>query len=116
MKEAADLITSVRTFRLFLICTNLQKICYNIDMKLKEVGMLAKRYRKEKGLTQEQLAQKVGVSVRWLSRLEKNESSNLQFDKVQNVLEYLGYDLRVEKRPELSAAHKAFFQKWGHNV
>ena len=43
-------------------------------MDLKKIGSFLKELRKEKGITQEELAEKIDISWRHLQRLEHNES------------------------------------------
>lgn len=51
-----------------------------------------KRKRKESGLTQQDLADKAGVGLRFIRELERDKPS-LQMDKVNQVLLLFGYEL-----------------------
>lgn len=53
---------------LFLRYINLEKGVLNVDQK--KIGVFFKKLRNEKGITQEQLAEKIGVSNRSVSRWE----------------------------------------------
>lgn len=51
-----------------------------------------RRKRKESGLTQQVLADKAGVGLRFIRELERDKPS-LQMDKVNQVLVLFGYEL-----------------------
>jgi y4mF family transcriptional regulator len=55
-----------------------------------------KEMRKQAGLTQEELAYRAGVGLRFLRELEQGKAT-VRMDKVSQVLEFLGCHLRVEK-------------------
>jgi y4mF family transcriptional regulator len=57
-----------------------------------ELSQLVKEKRKELGLTQEELANKAGVGLRFIRELE-NRKPTLQMDKVNQVLMLFGYEL-----------------------
>lgn len=59
-----------------------------------DLGKQLYEARIESGLTQEALAEKAGVSRRWLIELEKGHY-NAQLHKVLAVAAALGYDLTV---------------------
>lgn len=56
------------------------------------LGSLIKEKRKELGLTQQGLADKAGVGLRFVRELERDKQS-LQMDKVNQVLILFGYEL-----------------------
>lgn len=62
------------------------------------VGAFVRRRRKERGLTQRDLAELVGVGVRFVSELERNKPS-LRTDVVNQVLAAFGMMLGVVERP-----------------
>jgi len=53
--------------------------------------------RKKLGITQEELARKVGVGIRFIRELEQGKSS-LQLDKVEQVLHLFGFQLTPSKQ------------------
>ncbi|MBE7443121.1 MAG: helix-turn-helix transcriptional regulator [Flavobacteriales bacterium] len=53
--------------------------------------------RKKLGITQEELATKAGVGVRFIRELEQGKSS-LQLDKVEQVLHLFGFQLTPNKQ------------------
>lgn len=56
---------------------------------------MIKDFRKKKHLTQEEFAEEIGVSVRHLQRLEKNESQLklTTFKKIAKVLDFSDDDI-----------------------
>lgn len=55
-----------------------------LDKIDKEIGKRIKKYRKQKDLTQEQVAETAGISVKHLSRLE-NGHHNPHFDMIIQI-------------------------------
>lgn len=51
-----------------------------------------KYHRKKNGITQEELASKAGVGIRFIRELEQGKKT-LQLDKVEQVLSLFGFDL-----------------------
>lgn len=62
--------------------------------EMKTCGNYVKEMRKQYGLTQEQLASKSGVGLRFLRELEADKPT-LRMDKVNMVLEMFGTQLGV---------------------
>ena len=62
-----------------------------------EIGELLKRWRKEKKITQEELANFAGLSRVGIVKLEKNES-DIKLSTLIKVVELLGFDLILKKR------------------
>lgn len=60
-------------------------------MKTK-ITLLIKEKRKTLGLTQDDLAQKAGVGLRFVRELEQGKST-LRIDKVNQVLKLFGHEL-----------------------
>jgi len=72
-------------------------------MHLSNLGKRIKALRKEKGLTQEALAQEVGLSRATLSKLENGYLANVSIATLDNVLSILGYELELSaKNPFVS--------------
>lgn len=71
---------------------------------LKEAGPIAnfvRIKRRKLGYTQVELAQRIGVGLRFVKELEQGKKS-LRLDKVAQVLNYFGYELvPVLKKKEL---------------
>lgn len=61
---------------------------------VKTCGKYVKEMRRRYGLTQEQLAAKAGVGLRFLRELEADKPT-LRMDKVNTVLEMFGSELGV---------------------
>ena len=65
-----------------------------IDDKIKKLGVIVRRTRKEQGLTQEQLAATTGVGVRFIRELEQGKKS-CHIGKALRVALMLGIDVVV---------------------
>lgn len=63
-----------------------------IEKELSMVAFFIRKRRKERGLTQEQLAKNSGVGLAFLKRLESGDE-NLHLAKVLTVLRHLNADL-----------------------
>ena len=66
------------------------------EMKNDTISKRIKQIRKEAGLTQKELAYRVGVGLRFLRELEQGKPT-VRMDKVLEVLDFLGYHIGVEK-------------------
>jgi DNA-binding Xre family transcriptional regulator len=64
-----------------------------------------KRLREQAGLTQQELAKKIGMDTTALSRLESGRQANVTMQTLERIARGLGYDLQVQVRP--SRAPKA---------
>ena len=64
------------------------------------LGLVVSQARKEAGFTQQQLAQRLQVSRKWLSALE-NGKEDVNLRLAHNALSELGYSLRLEKQVEM---------------
>ena len=65
------------------------------------VSAFVRQQRKQLGYTQEQLAERCGVGIRFLKELELGKTT-LRFDKVNQVLAYFGFQLgpiKMERQP-----------------
>ncbi|MEO1953940.1 MAG: helix-turn-helix transcriptional regulator [Campylobacterales bacterium] len=65
-------------------------------MNLLELGSDIKKLRKEKELTQEQLASMVGISRATLSKLENGYIAHISIVTLNDVLNHLGYELDIK--------------------
>lgn len=61
------------------------------------ISGFVKYQRKKVGLTQEQLAQKAGVGIRFIREMEQGKKT-LQLNKVQHVLDLFGFQLIPAKQ------------------
>ncbi len=69
-------------------------------MEFYKIGAKIKELRKEKSLTQEQLATKCGITLQTLSKLEKGNINKVSLQLFVKLLEALEYELEiVEKKP-----------------
>jgi DNA-binding XRE family transcriptional regulator len=60
------------------------------------IGLKIREIRKEAGLTQKEVADKMGVSQQVISRLEKGEVDNPTVDTLIRVADVVGKKLNVE--------------------
>lgn len=60
-----------------------------------QIGAAIRSARTREGLTQSQLAERAGVSRRWLITLESGRSERAELGKVLDTLDALGLDLTV---------------------
>ena len=68
----------------------------NCEMKYNTISKRITQIRKEAGLTQKELAYRVGVGLRFVRELEQGKPT-VRMDKVLEVLDFLGYHIGVEK-------------------
>jgi y4mF family transcriptional regulator len=68
----------------------------NYEMQDKIISKKIKEIRNEAGLTQKELAYRVGVGLRFLRELEQGKPT-VRMDKVLQVLDFFGYRIGVEK-------------------
>lgn len=67
-------------------------------MDLKTFGKQIATLRKEKSVSQEQLAKDLNISRATISSLENGTSSDVGIKKVLHILDYLGYDLTCKEK------------------
>jgi len=67
-------------------------------MKFYKIGEKIKELRKEKSLTQEQLATSCGTTRQTLSKLEKGNIDKVSLQLFIKVLETLNYELEIEEK------------------
>jgi len=65
-------------------------------LNLLELGDSIKRLRKEKSLTQEQLASMVGISRATLSKLENGQIAQVSIVVLNDILNHLGYEIDIK--------------------
>jgi len=64
---------------------------------MSNISAFIKYQRKKLGLTQEELATKAGVGIRFIREMEQGKAT-LQLDKVEQVLNLFGFQLTPEKQ------------------
>jgi transcriptional regulator with XRE-family HTH domain len=64
-------------------------------MNLSEIGKTIKTLRKEKNLTQDELAKMANISRPTLSKLENGELGKVSIATFVTILRILGYDLEI---------------------
>ena len=62
-----------------------------------EIGKLIRKARKERKITQEELAKRSGLSRATIVSIEKGRIGSLSFASVLSVLRIVGYDINIEK-------------------
>jgi len=67
-------------------------------MEFYEIGELVKTARKEKRLTQNDLAKQVGITRQTLSKLEKGLIDKVSLQLFVKILEILDMELKVEEK------------------
>ena len=66
-------------------------------MILLELGKTIKTLRKQKGLSQEVLAEQSGISRATLSKLENGYIANISIVTVNQILSLLGYEIDIKQ-------------------
>lgn len=66
-------------------------------MKLYEIGHKIKALRKEKKITQEQLAQQAGISRVTLGKIERGEFGSVSIKTLDTLLFNLGYEIEFKR-------------------
>ena len=70
---------------------------YEIEVQKLRIVKHIIDYRIKKGLTQKQLAQKIGVTQQHISKIENGEFSSIS--TLEDVLLYIGYTVKIEAMP-----------------
>ncbi len=65
-------------------------------MILSELGETIKSLRKQKGLSQEALAEQAGISRATLSKLENGYIANISIVVINQILSLLGYEIEIK--------------------
>ena len=68
-----------------------------------QIGAAIRSARRRAGLTQQQLAERAGVSRRWLIALESGHAERAELGKVLDTLDTLGLDLTVSTTPRATS-------------
>jgi len=75
---------------------------YELRIKLMQFGQLIKEVRKEKGLTQNQLGQSIGVTKSQISKLE-NGTSNMTIGTIFKIFDAMKSEVLFEVREMATA-------------
>ncbi len=67
-------------------------------MQLHEIGNSIKTMRKEKGITQQNLAKLCGTSRVTLGKIEKGELGNVSVKTLDLLLSHLGYEIEFKSK------------------
>lgn len=67
-------------------------------MRLPELGPVLKEARRRAGLSQEELAQPLGMSRATISAIERGRCEEIGFSKVVALLDMVGLELSVARR------------------
>ena len=70
-------------------------------MMLLELGETIRRLRREAGLTQEEVAEKAGISRPTLSRLEQGRFANVSVRALFIILDILDYEIELTVKNSL---------------
>ncbi|MGR3179488.1 MAG: helix-turn-helix transcriptional regulator [Candidatus Anammoxibacter sp.] len=73
------------------------KVRYDLISEKAEVVKKIIEYRVQNNLSQSQLAKRIGVSYRYISKIEEGEFTNLK--TVGKILNYMGYILQLRAIP-----------------
>ena len=72
-------------------------------MNLSDLGKKVRELRKERGLSQESLSKKIGISRATLSKLENGYLANVSISVLDNTLSNLGYELDIKPNNPFSS-------------
>lgn len=82
--------------------------------KVEAIGRTIKNLRKQKGLSQSELASQLGMSRSTISGIENNTVPEIGIRKVEAILNVLGYTLTAvaqRRRPTLDQLKEANFHE-----
>ncbi|MCD2449767.1 helix-turn-helix domain-containing protein [Methylicorpusculum oleiharenae] len=69
-------------------------------MDFYELGRQIRQLRRLRGISQQQIADDLGISRATINALEKGRSGDVGVRKVLSILDYLGYEVKLrEKSP-----------------
>ena len=66
------------------------------NQNMNQLSIQIKELRKKNGLTQVEIAKRVGVGLRFIRELEQGKPT-VRMDKVMQVLDFLGYHLELRR-------------------
>jgi y4mF family transcriptional regulator len=79
--------------------TSMRRSLEQLKSDVGEIAWTVRERRRQLGYTQAQLAERVGVGLRFLRELERGKPT-LRMDRVEQVLAYFGLKLGVVPRPK----------------
>ena len=71
-------------------------IAGSYHLNLLDLGKTIKTLRKQKGITQEELARQSNISRVTLSKLENGYIANISIVKINQILTLLGYEIDIK--------------------
>lgn len=92
----------------------LSQKCLVYGAKMEAIGRTIKNLRKQKGLSQSELASQLGMSRSTISGIENNTVPEIGIRKVEAILNMLGYTLTAvaqRRRPTLDQLKEANFHE-----
>ena len=69
-------------------------------MKLYEIGTKIRELRKNKGVTQQELAQVANISRVTLGKLERGQVGAVSIKSLDIILDFLGYEIAFKSKDE----------------
>jgi transcriptional regulator with XRE-family HTH domain len=84
----------------YILCYNVDNVLYrkHYSMDFFDIGLLIATTRKKKGLTQAELADKLGMSRATLSGIENGTINEIGIRKVLLILLTLGLDIQIQEK------------------
>lgn len=74
---------------------------HKISLDITELGSTLRQLRRQRGVSQQSMAEDVGISRMTMNGLEKGRVHDVGFMKVLKILDYLGYELHLHKKSRL---------------
>ena len=76
-----------------------------------DFGIRIKQVRFNRGLSQEELAEQVGISRNYLSQIERGISANISFDVARRLGQVLGLTLDEPQLPDIPESLRQFSEQ-----
>lgn len=82
-----------------------RKLRSQIKMGVRRLKVISQiiEYREKLGLTQDELAARIGVSQPFIARLENDEAANLSLETLVKIAEALDGEIEIRIRPSKAA-------------
>lgn len=79
-----------------------------------QLGAVIRAARRAAGLSQADLADRIGTSRRWVTMIETGNGTGAELGRVMAALSALGLRLRIDDAPpELNPVEQALTELWG---
>jgi transcriptional regulator with XRE-family HTH domain len=78
---------------------------------LESISFAIKQARREKQLTQQELADRARVSRAWIIALEKGQARGAEFGKVVDVIAALDYDIDIRPSKPLTEEEELIMER-----